>query len=299
MINQCKRKSLSLDSWMILESITDTNQKWSPVALQPHSGWLWKIAVRVILLVGRISSRVLILHTVWTVVWKNGPDINSWTVANRTAGQERTELGDQGQGGLRKRCVETFLRTWVWCHLNISAEVLSHQVRRLTPVFVQWVLAHNEPGRRVQQRGYPRVQFHRLPLCRPNLPVTSVWGHIFLTAKISAEPLPGCGGEESSQRPGGSDYTRPSVMEWVGSFLECICMHFPSLPEPLPITYRILGGHSSSPACCDWPRNSFTANEVWPYIHGIHASHWCATSPGELEGRSTDDFWSTSFLPLN
>lgn len=59
-----------------------------------------------------------------------------------------------------------------------------------SPVFIQWVLVHHEHGRRVQQRGYPWVQLHRLPLCRPNLPVANVWGHIFLTAnQCWAPPL--------------------------------------------------------------------------------------------------------------
>lgn len=54
-----------------------------------------------------------------------------------------------------------------------------------------------------------------------------------------------------------------------------------------------LRGHSSHPqhVVADWPRNSFTAYEAWPwtYIHGTHSSP-CSSSPGELEGRSTDDF---------
>lgn len=54
------------------------------------------------------------------------------------------------------------------------------------------------------------------------------------------------------------------------------------MPAPLSITYRILDSLSwLPPACCGWPRNSFTANKVWPWthVHGIHLSHQCTASP--------------------
>lgn len=166
-----------------------------------------------------------------------------------------------------------------------------------SPVFIQWVLVRNEHGsNNVATRGYSFTDFlfAGLICLTPMSGDTSSWQQ---RPVLSASP--GRGGEESSHPPAGSDSL--GLPSWSGSFLDHICMLFPSLLPPLPITYRILGGHSSPPACCDWPRNSFTANEVWLWtsIHGIHSSHWCTTSPGELEGRSTDDFWSTSFLPLN
>lgn len=66
-------------------------------------------------------------------VWKNGTDINLWTVANRTADGKRTGLGDQWQGSLRKRCVQISQRSRVWWYLNIYAEVLNNLVDKRTP----------------------------------------------------------------------------------------------------------------------------------------------------------------------
>lgn len=171
-----------------------------------------------------------------------------------------------------------------------------------SPVFIQWVLVRHEHGRRVQQRGYPWVQLHRLPLCRPNLPVANVWGHIFLTANQCWAPPLDVEGRNPANRL--LAVITVGLSSWTGQWV-LPGLHMYVLPiSAWTFTHHLQntwGSQLHPPACSDWPRNSFTAYEAWPwtYIHGTHSSPWCTTSPGELEGRPTDDFWSTSFLPLN
>lgn len=163
--------------------------------------------------------------------------------------QQNGSIGENRIGrsvtGLRKRGVETFLRTRVWWHLNTSAEVLSHQVRKAIPLclFSESLYAMNMAGgsNNVATRGYSCTDFlfAGLICLSPMSGDTSSWQQ-----RPVLSPSPGCGGEESSQPPAGSDYSRPFVMEWVvnpswTTYVRTshLCLNlYPSLAEYLGVT---------------------------------------------------------------